>query len=88
MCKNIIKYQSQYVRTTGVINYINESIKPNDIIIVNDRNESINVRYLEDTTCVKGDVVTVTGLVISTTSEFSLNGIPVTIPKLDFGKIN
>lgn len=88
LCKNPIKYQSQYVRITGIISYINESIKPNDIIIVNDRNESVNIKYWDNTTYVKGDIVTVTGLVISTTSEFSLNGIPVTMPKLDFGKID
>ena len=58
------------------------------MILVNDRKEYVHISYIDDSSYLKGDLVTVTGLVISTTSDFSVNGIPITMPSLDFGKIN
>lgn len=88
LCKNQYKYMGQYVRVTGIINYIDEGFIPNDMIIVNDKNEYVHISYMDDSSYLKGALVTVTGLVVSATSDFSVNGIPVTIPSLDLGKIN
>lgn len=88
LCKNTNNYIGQYVKVTGIINYINESLPTNDMIIANDRGEHIYINYLDNTPYLKGDLVTVTGLAMSTTSDFSANGIPVTIPRVDFGKID
>lgn len=88
LCKNQYKYTGQYVRITGIINYIDEGFSPNHMILVNDRKEYVHISYIDDSSYLKGDLVTVTGLVISTTSDFSVNGIPITMPSLDFGKIN
>lgn len=87
LCKNYGKYQSQYVRITGIINYINESLPMNDMILVNDRMEYVYISYSDDTSYLKGDVVTMIGLVNSTTSNFSANGIQITMPKIELGEV-
>ncbi len=85
--KSLNKYMSKTVEVYGEIILIKESVGNSDLVLMNDQGECIHVNYVYSTSFLKGDFVTVKGVVVGETEQFGILGVPMTMPSIAIGEV-